>query len=180
MNVFAAMAVLALLIAVHEAGHFLAATLLGMRVSGFSIGFGPALIKRQRRGVTYAIRMLPLGGFVAFPDEDENSSIPADDPDLKRNRPLAQQALVVSAGILANLLLALLVLFGQFAVIGLPADPEPGVLVVNVQPGGAADTAGLRPGDRILSIDDAGLAAGQDGVQSMVRQSRLLRSRPFH
>ena len=50
MNVFAAMAVLALLIAVHEAGHFLAATLLGMRVSGFSIGFGPALIKRQRRG----------------------------------------------------------------------------------------------------------------------------------
>ena len=82
MNVFAAMAVLALLIAVHEAGHFLAATLLGMRVSGFSIGFGPALIKRQRRGVTYAIRMLPLGGFVAFPDEDENSSIPADDPDL--------------------------------------------------------------------------------------------------
>ena len=111
MNVFAAMAVLALLIAVHEAGHFLAATLLGMRVSGFSIGFGPALIKRQRRGVTYAIRMLPLGGFVAFPDEDENSSIPADDPDLKRNRPLSQQALVVSAGILANLLLALLVLF---------------------------------------------------------------------
>ena len=138
MNVFAAMAVLALLIAVHEAGHFLAATLLGMRVSGFSIGFGPALIKRQRRGVTYAIRMLPLGGFVAFPDEDENSSIPADDPDLKRNRPLSQQALVVSAGILANLLLA--------------------------------DAAGLRPGDRILSINDTGLAAGQDGVQSMVRQ----------
>ncbi len=170
MNVFAAMAVLALLIAVHEAGHFLAATLLGMRVSGFSIGFGPALIKRQRRGVTYAIRMLPLGGFVAFPDEDENSSIPADDPDLKRNRPLSQQALVVSAGILANLLLALLVLFGQFAVVGLPADPEPGVMVVNVQPGGAADAAGLRPGDRIISINDRGLAAGQDGVQSMVRQ----------
>ena len=54
--------------------------------------------------------------------------------------------------------------------VGLPADPEPGVVVVNVQPGGAADAAGLRPGDRILSINDTGLAAGQDGVQSMVRQ----------
>ena len=54
MNVLAALLVLALLIVVHEAGHFLAATLQGIRVSGFSIGFGPALIKRQRRGVTYA------------------------------------------------------------------------------------------------------------------------------
>ena len=98
MNVLAALLVLALLIVVHEAGHFLAATLQGIRVSGFSIGFGPALIKRQRRGVTYALRLLPLGGFVAFPDDDEESTIPADDPDLLRNRPIPQQALVVAAG----------------------------------------------------------------------------------
>ena len=99
MNVLAALLVLALLIVVHEAGHFLAATLQGIRVSGFSIGFGPALIKRQRRGVTYALRLLPLGGFVAFPDDDEESTIPADDPDLLRNRPIPQQALVVAAGV---------------------------------------------------------------------------------
>ena len=98
MNVLAALLVLALLIVVHEAGHFLAATLQGIRVSGFSIGFGPALIKRQRRGVTYALRLLPLGGFVAFPDDDEESTIPADDPDLLRNRPIPQQALVVAGG----------------------------------------------------------------------------------
>lgn len=108
MNVLAALLVLALLIVVHEAGHFLAATLQGIRVSGFSIGFGPALIKRQRRGVTYALRLLPLGGFVAFPDDDEESTIPADDPDLLRNRPIPQQALVVAAGVLANLAVALL------------------------------------------------------------------------
>ena len=64
MNVFAALAVLALLIVVHEAGHFLAATLQGIRVSGFSIGFGPAPIKRKRDGVTYAVRLLPLGACV--------------------------------------------------------------------------------------------------------------------
>ena len=126
MNVLAALLVLALLIVVHEAGHFLAATLQGIRVSGFSIGFGPALIKRQRRGVTYALRLLPLGGFVAFPDDDEESTIPADDPDLLRNRPIPQQALVVAAGVLANLALALVVLFAQAAFVGVPAAPDPG------------------------------------------------------
>ena len=93
MNVFAALAVLALLIVVHEAGHFFAATLQGIRVSGFSIGFGPALIKHEHKGVTYAIRMLPLGGFVMFPDDEEDSSVPADDPDLMRNRPIHQRAM---------------------------------------------------------------------------------------
>jgi membrane-associated protease RseP (regulator of RpoE activity) len=169
MNVFAAMAVLALLIVIHEVGHFLAATLQGIRVSGFSIGFGPALIKRQRRGVTYAIRALPLGGFVAFPDDDEDSTIPADDPDLLRNRPIPQRALVIAAGVLANLLLALVVLFGQAALVGLPAEPDPGVLVVAVQPGGAADRAGLTPGDRVLSLEGDPLSAGQEAVRAMVQ-----------
>ena len=169
MNVLAALLVLALLIVVHEAGHFLAATTQGIRVSGFSIGFGPALIKRQRRGVTYALRLLPLGGFVAFPDDDEDSTIPADDPDLLRNRPLPQQAVVIAAGVAANLLLAFVVLFGQAAIVGVAQDPDPGVLVMQVQPGGAADRSGLKPGDQILSLDAVPLAAGQAGVEAMVR-----------
>lgn len=169
MNVFAALGVLALLIVIHEAGHFFAATLQGIRVSGFSIGFGPALIKRQRRGVTYALRLLPLGGFVAFPDDDEDSSISSDDPDLLKNRPISQRALVIAAGVLANLLLAFVVLFGQAAVVGLPADPDPGVLVVGIQPGGAAERAGLSSGDLILSVDQTALKAGQAGVQEIVR-----------
>ena len=169
MNVFAALGVLALLIVIHEAGHFFAATLQGIRVSGFSIGFGPALIKRQRRGVTYALRLLPLGGFVAFPDDEEDSSIASDDPDLLKNRPIPQRALVIAAGVLANLLLAFVVLLGQAAVVGLPADPDPGVLVVGIQPGGAADRAGLSAGDLILSVDQTALKAGQAGVQEIVQ-----------
>ncbi|BEV35939.1 site-2 protease family protein [Synechococcus sp. M16CYN] len=168
MNIFAALLMLGLLIVVHEAGHFLAATLQGIRVSGFSIGFGPALIKRQRKGVTYALRALPLGGFVAFPDNDEDSLISPNDPDLLRNRPIPQRALVIATGVLANLAFALVVLLGQAAVAGLPADPNPGVLVVSVQPGGAAARADLQPGDKILSVNSFALGTGQPGVEAMV------------
>ena len=73
MGVLVALAILAGLIVVHEAGHFLAATLQGIRVSSFSIGFGPVLLERRWRGVQFALRVIPLGGFVGFPDDDEDS-----------------------------------------------------------------------------------------------------------
>ena len=66
---------------VHEAGHFLSATWQGIRVSGFSIGFGPVLLQGQRRG-----------GFVAFPDDDADSDIPKTNHNLISNRPLPQHA----------------------------------------------------------------------------------------
>ena len=173
MNVLAALVTLALLIVVHEAGHFLAARLQGIHVSGFSVGFGPALLSTQRHGVTYALRLLPLGGFVSFPDNnDETNNIPSDDPDLLRNRPVPQQILVIAAGVLANLLLAWLVILGQAIFTGLPTSPDPGVLVVAIQPGSAADKAGLRAGDRLLSIDGQLLGSGQEAVRTMVERIR--------
>ena len=62
MGVLTALAILAGLIVVHEAGHFFAATLQGIRISGFSVGFGPALIERLSRGVQFALRAIHLGG----------------------------------------------------------------------------------------------------------------------
>ena len=57
---------------------------------------------------------------MAFPDDDKESSIASDDPDLLKNRPIHQRALVIAAGVLANLLLAFVILVGQAAVVGLP------------------------------------------------------------
>ncbi len=170
MNVFAALGVLGLLIFIHEGGHFLAATLQGIRVSGFSLGFGPALIKKEFQEVTYALRVLPLGGFVSFPDDDVDSTIPSNDPDLLRNRPIAQRAFVISAGVLANLALAWLILLGQATFVGLPHQPEQGVLVVAVQPQEAAYTAGLTAGDQILSLNDTELGRGQEAVKYLVEK----------
>jgi len=168
MNVLASLLVLGLLIFFHEAGHFLAARLQGIRVNGFSIGFGPALFKKEVSGVTYSIRALPLGGFVSFPDDDKESNIPKGDPNLLRNRPIIQRAFVISAGVLANLILAWVVLIGQVTAIGIPSQPEPGVLVMSVQPGLAAESSGLISGDQILSINGLELGEGQQAVQLFV------------
>ncbi len=170
MNILASLTVLGFLILFHETGHFLAARLQGIRVNGFSIGFGPALIKKEIQGIDFALRALPLGGFVSFPDDEKDNTIPKDDPDLLKNRPIAQRAIVISAGVLANLLLAWLILFGQATFIGLPNQPDPGVLVVSVQREEVAANSGLMAGDRILSINGTKLGRGQEAVKVLVQK----------
>jgi membrane-associated protease RseP (regulator of RpoE activity) len=170
MGVLSALAILAGLIVVHETGHFLAAVLQGIRVSSFSIGFGPVLLERQVRGVQFALRAIPLGGFVGFPDDDDDSALEADDPNRLRNRPLPQRALVIAAGVLANLLLAWLVLVSQGLVVGIPSgfSATPGVLVSGVQPEQAAARAGLVAGDRITAMAGHNLGGGQEAVGELV------------
>ena len=85
MNVLTSITVLGFLIFFHEMGHFLAAILQGIYVDGFSIGFGPAIIKKKYKNITYSLRAFPLGGFVSFPDEELNNINPSD-PNLLKNR----------------------------------------------------------------------------------------------
>ncbi|MBW4521853.1 MAG: RIP metalloprotease RseP [Scytolyngbya sp. HA4215-MV1] len=154
MSVLAAIAVLAVLIFVHELGHFLAARLQGIYANRFSIGFGPILWKYQGSQTEYAIRALPLGGFVGFPDDDPDTDIPPNDPNLLSNRPLLDRAIVISAGVIANLIFAYLVLIVQVGVVGIPEASQAGVLVngffkvAEVQPPAAG--TGLRRGDSFL------------------------------
>ncbi|WP_320664913.1 M50 family metallopeptidase [Prochlorococcus sp. MIT 1223] len=168
MNVLTSIFVLGFLIFFHEAGHFLAAKLQGIKVNGFSIGFGPALIKKKHLGVTYSLRALPLGGFVSFPDDE--SDISSDDPDLMRNRSIPQRAIVISAGVIANLLLAWLVLIGQATFIGLPSSPNPGVLVVDVKQSEVAELSGIRAGDQIIGINGKTLGSGPEAVKFLVSE----------
>lgn len=67
----------------------------------------------QRGEVEYSLRAIPLGGYVAFPDDDPKSSYAPDDPNLLQNRSVVQRAIVISAGVIANVLFALAILFAQ-------------------------------------------------------------------
>jgi membrane-associated protease RseP (regulator of RpoE activity) len=169
-GVFSALAILALLIVVHEAGHFFAAIWLGIRVNSFNVGFGPILLEKQSRGIQFALRAIPLGGYVAFPDDDLEDGIDPKDPNLLKNRSLPQRALVIAAGVLANLLLAWAVLCLQGIVVGIPAgfDSGNGILIVATQPDGAAARAGLEAGDVVVEMAGQSLGTGTKAVQIFV------------
>jgi membrane-associated protease RseP (regulator of RpoE activity) len=155
MSVLAAIAVLAVLILVHELGHFIAARSQGIHVNRFSLGFGPVLWKYQGSETEYAIRAFPLGGFVGFPDDDPDSDIPPNDPNLLRNRPILDRAIVISAGVIANLVFAYLLLVGQVSFVGVGEASQPGVLIRQLAPevSSVAVDAGIKPGDVILAAN---------------------------
>jgi len=170
MSVLAAIAVLALLIVVHELGHFVAARSQGIHVNRFSVGFGPALFKYQGPETEYAVRAIPLGGYVGFPDDDPDSKIPDNDPNLLRNRPVLDRAIVISAGVIANLIFAYFLLVGQIVTVGVPEfNYQPGVLVPKVvtEQTSVAAKAGLKSGDIVLAVDGKELGASETSLQTL-------------
>jgi membrane-associated protease RseP (regulator of RpoE activity) len=170
MSVLVAIAVLALLIVVHELGHFAAARLQGIRVNSFSIGFGPSLLKYQGKETEYAIRAIFLGGYVGFPDDDPESTIPLDDPDLLRNRPILDRAIVISAGVIANLIFAYFLLVIQAGIVGFQdINYQPGVIVPEVitTESSAAALAGIKSGDIILKVDNQDLGASEQAILTL-------------
>ena len=170
MSVLAAIAVLALLIVVHELGHFIAARSQGIHVNRFSLGFGPVLFKYQGTETEYAVRAFPLGGYVGFPDDDPDSKIPENDPNLLRNRPVLDRAIVISAGVIANLIFAYFLLVTQIGTVGIQQfNFQPGVLVAKVvtEQSSVALNAGIKPGDIVLAADGKPLETSQEALPSL-------------
>ena len=140
----------ALLVILHELGHFSAAKAVGMRVERFSLFFPPTLFRKQVGETEYAIGAIPLGGYVKIsgmnPDEDL--------PDEVRDRayhaqPVWKRIVVIAAGPAVNLVLAFLLLFVFFAAIG-PEAPSKNVgSVVKGYPAAGV----LKPGDRVVAVD---------------------------
>ncbi|XP_061967035.1 membrane metalloprotease ARASP, chloroplastic-like [Populus nigra] len=169
-SVLEAVGVLTAIIVVHESGHFLAAYLQGIHVSKFAVGFGPILAKFNARNVEYSIRAFPLGGFVGFPDNDPESDIPVDDENLLKNRPILDRTIVISAGVIANIIFAYAIILAQVLSVGLPVQEAfPGVLVPEVRAFSAASRDGLLPGDVILAVNGTNLPkTGPNAVSEVV------------
>jgi membrane-associated protease RseP (regulator of RpoE activity) len=172
MSTLAAIGVLAILIFVHELGHFLAARLQGIYANKFSIGFGPVLLKYQGKQTEYALRALPLGGFVGFPDDDPESDIPPTDPNLLSNRPILDRAIVISAGVIANLIFAYFLLVVQVSVIGFQQiDYHPGVVVAGITNTlSAAGKAGIQANDAVLAVNSEQLGEGKPAIVKLMAE----------
>jgi regulator of sigma E protease len=158
--------VLGVLIFVHELGHFLAAKAAGIGVPRFSIGFGPATPLRVRRSETeYVISWFPLGGYVKMASKEEqemmgslegggtHEEFPADK--LFENKPLAARIVVLSAGVVMNILFAWAVYAALAAVYGRAEDPTTTIARVDAQvlPPAAMELARVPPGAQIIRIN---------------------------
>ena len=145
---------LGFLILIHEAGHFVVAKLCKVKVNEFAIGFGPAIWKKQGKETKYALRLVPLGGFVSMEGEDERSE---DDRSFSKAS-IPKRMLIVVAGATANIVFAIIVYFALIS--------SSGTYVSNVVDetidGYAAQQIGLQNGDEIIEIDGEKIRSQKD------------------
>jgi regulator of sigma E protease len=157
---------LSFIVFIHELGHFAAAKLCDVRVTTFSIGFGPALpfCSFQYGETKYKIALIPLGGYVAMSGETtgEIEEDPADvssadgepiaeenDPRNFKNKPVWQRMIIISAGVIMNVILGAACFIGAYAN-GVNETPP---VLGGIEPGSAAWVGGLRPGTQITSLN---------------------------
>jgi regulator of sigma E protease len=143
-----------LLVMFHEAGHFLAARTLGVKVLRFSFGFGKVLFRwHDQRGTEYVWSLIPLGGYVKMLD-DADGAVPLEERAHAFNhQSVWARILIVAAGPVFNLLFAWFALTTAF-VIGLPSVPVVMPVVGVIEPHTPAAQAGLMTGDRIIAVNN--------------------------
>lgn len=159
-TILAFLLVLGPLVFVHEYGHYIVGRWCGVKADMFSIGFGRKVFGwTDKRGTEWKIGWLPLGGYVQFAGDRDAVSQPDANwqalPDAERShsfpaQPVWKRALIVVAGPATNFIFAILILAGFAWLSGLPTNPP---VAGTVMEGSAADMAGIRAGDRIVSID---------------------------
>lgn len=149
------------LIFIHELGHFLVAKACKVKVNEFAMGMGPTLIKWQGKETKYALRALPIGGFVSMEGEDEASG----EKNAFCNKPVWQRMLVIITGPFMNLLLGFIIL-----VVVVCMTPLNGSNVIaRFNDNAVSNQSGLQVGDEILSINGTSILVDNDIIYALLR-----------
>lgn len=157
--VILAILMIGIMILVHELGHFVVGRLCGIGVEEFSIGFGPKIFGWRKKEIDYSLRAIPLGGYVRFTGEDEDSA----DANAFNNHPVWKRFLTVVAGASMNFVLAFVAILLLFSLYGVIQVPE----FSAVEPGSPAEMAGLMAGDRVVAVDGIEISYDQQGFNEM-------------
>lgn len=149
---------LAVLMVVHEGGHYLAARRFGMRVTKFSIGFGPTLWKHRPKGspTTFQVAIVPFLAYVQIAGLNPYEEIDPKDPESYANASLWARIVTIAAGPLANYLFASVLMFFGFLLGGNQMVDETSMRV-NIAPEGPAAQVGVQKGDRIVAVNGEGI-----------------------
>ncbi len=134
------------IIGIHEFGHFFFAKLFKVKVNEFSLGMGPKIIKKQIGETLYAIRLLPIGGFVSMEGEDEES----DNERAFGKKPAWQRFIIIAAGAILNLILGVLVVAVCLTFSGAVGTRT----IYGFMPGAVSQQSGLQSGDEIVKINN--------------------------
>jgi regulator of sigma E protease len=165
-KLFAFLVAIAILVAVHEFGHFWVARKLGVKVLRFSLGFGKVIWRRQPGETEYVLSALPLGGYVKMLGEQDT-----DVPEHERHRafstqPIWKRCAIVAAGPFFNLIFAAFVYMCVYLV-GIPATKP---VLGEIEPGSYAAAAGFENGDRIVAISGEPVASWEDARMILLKQ----------
>ena len=162
--------VLGLIVSVflHEIGHFVTARWTGMKATQFFMGFGPRVWSTHRKGVEYGVRAIPAGAFVRIIGMNNLDEVePEDEPKAYRSKSYPRRMLVITAGSLMHMIIALALFTGVYATAG--RLQETGTVTIAAM--GAGDTpaveAGLQPGDVIVSIGGTPVSSRDDVVTTV-------------
>lgn len=157
MSIIIMILLLSFLVLVHEAGHFYAARALGIKVSkfGFGLPIGPTLWSKKVGDVEVVVHAFLLGGYVSFPDDEKDSDVPIDSEDRFMNKPVWQRMVVISAGVIANIITAFVfVLITAFAWGRLPSGQyEVYINKIAAAKGESVWVSGMQEGDRVIKIN---------------------------
>ena len=149
--------VLSILVIVHEFGHFIVAKKMGVAVEKFSIGFGPEIIGVTKRETRYSISLIPLGGYVKLAGETSAEGVKGEKWEYL-SRTVGERVRIIFAGPLLNYILA----FFIFSFVFMVGNPTLTAKVGKVMPGYPAESAGLKAGDKIISINNKNVLYWED------------------